>query len=65
MRNAGATGDLVVPSVDGVDDVQPVLDVRDRRVIRQLVDELLEDLLRRRMRHVSSMTQPVKRDDAF
>ena len=31
MWDACATGDLVAASVDGVDDVQPVLDVRDRR----------------------------------
>lgn len=58
VRNPGSRGDLVSAAMYRVDDVQAILDVGDRGVIRQLVDELLQDLLRRWVRHVSSMPWP-------
>ena len=55
MWNPSSTCDLVSTPIHGIDDVQPILDVRDRGVIRKVVDELLQDLLRGGMRHVVSM----------
>ena len=55
MWDPGARCDLVSAPVDGVNDVQAILDIRDRGVIWQVVDELLEDLLRRKVSHAARM----------
>jgi hypothetical protein len=53
--NPGSRRNFVAATIHCVDDVQPVLDIRDGRVIRQVVNEMLQDLLRRGMRHTPSM----------
>jgi hypothetical protein len=44
--NSGSRDNLVSATIHGIDDVQAVLDVRDGCVIRQVIDEMLQDLLR-------------------
>lgn len=46
MWNARPGGDLCPAAIYSIEHIQPILDVCDRGVVRQLFDELQKELLR-------------------